>query len=297
MRKFGLSAQLKRNIGIAAVLAASICTGPVAYASPVTTIWGDSAGSGAPLLQEWDLSGNLLDSISAPLGQNGRGVVQVGNVLYYTSATTNGVYGYNFVTNTNLGTIFSVPGASGLATMAYNGTNFFIGDYSGTNNVYEYSPTGTLLATIPLSNCSSFCDGLEFANGNLISNRFDGGIGGANTYDVYSLTGALLTAGFITGHNTSGNTGIAFDGTNYYVSNIFANTISVYDSAGNWLRDITLQTGGDGTLVEDLSVNYEAVLNPTPLPGTIPLFAGGLGVMGWLAGRRKRNASQAVAVA
>jgi len=90
-----------------------------------------------------------------------RGVVQVGNILYYTSAGTNGVYAYNFVTHTDLGTVFTVPGASGLATMAYDGSHFFIGDYSGTNNVYEYSLTGTLLATIPLSKCSSYCDGLE----------------------------------------------------------------------------------------------------------------------------------------
>jgi len=66
------------------------------------------------------------------------------------------------------------------------------------------------------------------AHGDLISNEYDGGDGGANSYDVYSLTGTLLTSSFITGNNTSGNTGIAYDGTDYYISNIFANTLSVY---------------------------------------------------------------------
>ena len=291
MPKLSLSAPVNmRNVAFAAAVAAFVSTGSAAYAGSVTTIWGNSASYGAPILQEWDLSGNLLDTITAPNGSNGRGVVQVGDVLYYTSASTNGVYAYNFVTSTDLGTVFTVPGASGLATMAYDGTNFYIGDYSGTNNVYQYSPTGTLLATISLSKCTSFCDGLEYANGHLVSNRYDGGDGGANTYDVYSLTGTLLTSAFITGHNTAGNTGIAFDGTYYYVSNIFNATISVYDSSGNWLHDITLQTGGFPTLVEDLSVNYSAVLNQTPIPAALPLFASGLGVMGFLAPRRKRKA-------
>ena len=77
----------------------------------------------------------MPDTITAPNGFNGRGVVQVGNVLYYTSASTNGVYAYNFVTNTDLGTVFTVPGASELATMAWDGSHFYIGDYSGTDSV------------------------------------------------------------------------------------------------------------------------------------------------------------------
>ncbi len=208
-------------------------------------------------------------------------------ILFITPAQrTNGVYAYNFVTNTDLGTVFTVAGSSGLATMAYDGSHFWIGDYSGTNHAYEYSITGTLLNTISLANCSGFCDGLEYANGHLVSNRYDGGLGGANTYDVYDLNGTLLTSALITGHDPNGNTGIAFDGTDYYISNIFDQTISVYDASGNYLHDITLQNPGE---VEDLSVNYTAVLNGTPLPATLPLFAGGLGLLGMFGRRRNRK--------
>jgi hypothetical protein len=35
----------------------------------------------------------------------------------------------------------------------------------------------------------------------------------------------------------------------------------------------------------------------TPLPATLPLFAGGLGFVGYLAKRRKQNAKQALAAA
>jgi PEP-CTERM motif len=250
-----------------------------------------SARSGATTtaaaMQEWDLSGNLLDSITPPFASNGRGVVQV-DVLYYTEASSNGVYAYNFATNTDLGTVFTVAGASGLATMAWDGSHFWIGDYSGTNNAYEYSTTGTLLKTVPLSNCSSFCDGLEYAHGDLISNRYDGGFGGANTYDVYDTNGNLLTSAFITGHDTSGNTGIAYDGTDYYVSNIFAHTISVYDASGAYLHDITLQ--GVNLGLEDLSVNYQQVLNPIPEPSTWVMVIAGFAALGFVGYRRTRVA-------
>jgi hypothetical protein len=40
---------------------------------------------------------------------------------------------------------------------------------------------------------------------------------------------------------TNSTTGIAFDGTDYYISNIYHQTISVYDGSGNFVHDFTLQ--------------------------------------------------------
>ena len=132
----------------------------------VNTIWVNNATSGAPIIQNYDIkTGALLQQFTAPNGNNGRGIVQVGDIVYYTSASSNGVYAYNFKTNSDLGTLFTVPGASGLATMAYDGSHFYIGDYSGTNNVYQYSLTGTLQNTIKLQNCGGYCDGLEYVKG------------------------------------------------------------------------------------------------------------------------------------
>lgn len=132
-----------------------------AQAGTVSTLWVNNATFGAPLLQEYDLAtGAMIDQITAPHGNNGRGIVQVGNILYYTSVASDDVWGYNFVTNTDLGSIFKVAGATSLSTMAYDGKNFWIGDYSGTNNAYLYTPTGTLLKTVSLANCTGHCDGL-----------------------------------------------------------------------------------------------------------------------------------------
>jgi hypothetical protein len=82
-----------------AALAAMSPFGSTAYAGTVSTIWGAQAG-GDVTLKEWSLSGTLLDTITAPHGFNGRGVIQVGNVLYYDSAGSNSIWAYNFVTNT-----------------------------------------------------------------------------------------------------------------------------------------------------------------------------------------------------
>jgi len=265
---------IKRIFGASFIAALAL---PAAVnAGPITTGWVNNATAGAPIIQQFDLTtGVVLKEFTAPHGSNGRGIVQVGDVVYYTSAGTNGVYAYNVATNTDLGTVFSVPGASGLATMAYDGTDFYIGDYSGTNNVYKYSTTGALLKTIQLSQCTGYCDGLEYVNGHLISNEGDAN----STYDVYDLDGNLLQNAFIVSPITS--TGIAFDGTFYYTDNVFNSSFNVFDSSGNFLRT-TSYVGGTYHLGEDLSVNYAARTDTggVPEPSSWALMLSGFAMVG-----------------
>jgi hypothetical protein len=264
--------------------------GSNAYAGPVSTIWGAQAGSNVTL-EEWSLSGTLLDTVVAPHGFNGRGVIQVGNILYYDSSGSNTIWAYNFVTNTDLGAVFSVAGASSLAAITYDGSHIWIADYSGLNKVYEYTLGGTLVNTITTSLCTGDCDGLTYAHGDLIENEKDGFEGPPNIYDVYSTTGALLTPSFITGHDPFGNTGIAYDGTDYYVSNVNSGTMSVYGPTGNYLTDVTLQGAFD---IEGLSVNFAAVLPSTPESSTWVMMLLGFAGVGYAAcrrGRKNRHAS------
>jgi hypothetical protein len=58
----------------------------------------------------------------------GRGVVVVGNTLYYTTANSPSVFSYNLSSGTNNGPLLTVAGATALSTVAFDGTDFWIGD-------------------------------------------------------------------------------------------------------------------------------------------------------------------------
>ncbi|MBV8977373.1 MAG: hypothetical protein JOZ13_08330 [Alphaproteobacteria bacterium] len=232
-----------------------------------------------PIIQEWDLSGNLLMTIpsSALHGNNGRGIAKIGNILYYTAVSANSnyapgnsVYAYDLSTNSDLGTVFSVAGANGLGALAYDGSSLYISSYVGTGNVYKYSLSGTPQGIVNLGYCYGYtCDGVEIANGHLIANRNDAD----GPYDAYSLTGTPLAPAFIT-DLPAGNSGIAFDGTNYYVARPYysTNQIAVYNASGAYQYAITLPGAHE---IEDLSVDYNNVLNP----GTLKICkVAGLGV-------------------
>ncbi len=281
-------------LGLCLAVACFLAFGAPAQAAD-EVIYGNNASSGPDIVYQIDLTtGAILNQYDVSSG-NGRGVVVVGDIMYTTNADSNNVYGYNLTTNTQLGVIFTVSGASALSTMAFDGTNFWIGDYSGSNHAYLYTPTGTLLSTISLSQCSGNCDGLEYiaaGGGELVENRGDAN----GPYDLYSTSGTLITSDFIdptTGCGDNESTGIAFDGTNFIVSCIFNNKLAIYSSTGVFIGDVTIGSGGtssDGTLIEDLSANYQQVLGtPTPEPSTFASLALGLIGLGALVTfRRKR---------
>lgn len=260
------------------------------FAGTVTTLYANNASFGSPYIYQINATtGAVLNTYTGLAGNNGRGVVDVNNILYYTDANSGNVYRYDISTNTQLANAFTVGGASGLASITYDGTNFWIGDYSGTNKAFLYSPTGTLLNTITLGNCSSFCDGLTFfkvgSTGYLLSNRFDGGFGGPNAYDVYDTNGVLQPGNPLFTSTSSGSTGVAWDGSSFWTSNIFDGTITQWSMSGTQMGTQTLTGWSQGPLVEGMSFNFAQTVG-TPEPSSLILL--GSGILG-LAGVVRRK--------
>ena len=278
MRKRFLAVQVSGRIILSALC--MLALSPLSRADDF--LYANNAGStGTDAIWQIDmtLGGKVTKEFDIPGIGNGRGVVDVNNILYITTADSGNVYAFDTNTNT-LTTQFTVAGASGLASITFDGTNFWIGDYSGSNHAFLYKPDGTLVKTVTLANCTGFCDGLTFipsGGGELVSNRFDGA-GSLNTYDVYDTNGTLVTSAFITngGSGGCGSTGIAWDGTDFFASCVFGK-ISEFDSSGNFIQNITLDlngfnNGGQGSLIEGMSANFAITVGKVPEPSSLLLF-------------------------
>jgi len=260
------------------------------FAGTVTTLYANNAVGGTPYIYQINATtGAVMNTYSNLQGYNGRGVIDVGNTLYYTTASSGNVYTYDLTTQMPTGVAFTVGGASGLASITYDGKDFWIGDYSGSNQAFLYSPTGTLLNTITLANCTGYCDGLTYFKqggvGYLLSNRFDGGYGGPNSYDIYTTNGTFVSTLFTS--TSSASTGVAWDGTSFWTSNIFSGSITQWSMTGTQGVTNSLTGWSQSPLVEGMSFNFQQTV-VVPEPGTLVMFGSGvLGLAGLL--RRKFN--------
>jgi hypothetical protein len=251
-------------------------------------IWGNNAQSPVPAtIEQFDQSTGLLNLTHRGVNGNGRGIVVVGDIVYYTMVSDPVIHMMSASTGADLGGITTT--VSSMSTIAWDGSGFWTSDYSGTNRAFKIALDGTLEKTINLSLASNYMDGMEWFENKLIANRCDacGGL-----YDIYDLDGNVLTAGFIdTGHSS---TGIAYDGTNFFVSYIYENTIGVFDDTGTWVRDMVLAGGVNSTegyssrYLEDLSVDYAGRSDVVPEPTSVLLIATGLLGIAWVRRRKER---------
>ena len=251
----------------------------------LTTIYGNSAINGTNPIHIIDgTTGVESTRYYGNPGGNGRGIVVVGDVIYYTIVGDSHIYELDRNTGNPIGSIQTQN--SSMSTIAWDGSTFWTTDYAGTNTGFQIDPvTGNNLKTVTFSQAGRYMDGMEFFDDKLIVNRGDA----VGTYDIYDLDGNLLQDSFITTPNGSG-TGIAYDGTNFLVSDIYNSKIGVYDgTTGSFLNWIDLTSPYDSYfLIEDLSVDYEQRSDTghpgggseIPAPAAVILATLGMGLVG-----------------
>ena len=234
---------------------------PSANAATTNILYGNSATFGPDLVDKYSIAGpagTLQDTYNVSSG-NGRGVVVVGNIMYTTQSGPSGnifggdnkIYMTDLTSHLSLGTITvaALPTGAAMSTLAWDGSQFWTSEYLGGNHAYRIDTSGTITKTISLTLASHNMDGMEYFNGKLISNRDDG----SGHYDVYDLDGNVLVADFISPGGFS--TGIAFDGTDFYTSDIRNGQLKRWDATGAFIENISLNAGTRN--IEDLSVDYE----------------------------------------
>ena len=250
-------------------------------------LYGNSASFGNNQIHIINpLTGQEIVRYTGQASGNGRGVVTIGDTIYYTVVGDPNIYKMDANTGQTTGSILTEN--LSMSTIAWDGSHFWTADYSGTNRAFEIDPvTGLNIKTITLANAEENMDGLEYFDGKLIGNRCDA----CGIYDIYDLDGNVLDDAFInTGTNS---TGIAFDGTNFLVSNIFAQTVGVYSgTTGALLKTITLSSQNGSFLIEDLSVDYSQRADTggqtgLPEPGTWAMMLLGFGAIGFAVRREK----------
>jgi hypothetical protein len=138
-----------------------------------------------------------------------------------------------------------------------------------------------------------------------------------------TATGTLVLQGYTLGQILQSSNFVSFTYTSIFLGTLsvdssefqhFSVTSELADLPGfetvaiNWIdgegNDYQFQSGTDGTWSVEaegggsiLDVGTNGTWSATPLPATLPLFAGGLGFVGYLTKRRKQNAKQALVAA
>ncbi|MQA29182.1 MAG: hypothetical protein GEU82_04990 [Luteitalea sp.] len=249
MSRFG--ARLLRAAGPMFVLM-GWATGAAAQPNP-NVLWTNSALTSTITAVD-RTTGALIRQFDPGTG-NGLGIAVVGNTVYYTARDRN-VYRLDATTGADQGIAFTNPEDHALSTISFDGFNFWIGEFTDSNRAHYVTPTGQFLKTISLPLCGDHCDGLEYFDGKLISNRGDN-LNPA-TYDVYDTNGNVLQAAFITTNHRG--RGIAHDGSFFYIAE--SQDIYVYSAlTGALVR----QMSPGGTMKEYEDLSFESA---TSMPAT-----------------------------
>jgi hypothetical protein len=164
---------------------------------------------------------------------------------------------------------------------------------------------GALALTVGSANAMPFDWSYSDGGSNVGSGTLDATLQSGNEYLVTSMSGTaegFAITGFFSPGGFAGNDDLIFSpssqqldesGISFAISN--GDLINLF-AEGPFEYLFFAPGGGEDETVITFSATPEGA-TATPLPATLPLFAGGLGFVGYLAKRRKQNGKQAIATA
>ncbi len=244
-------------------------------------------------------TGAVVQSFAVPVGSgSGASIAVVGNTGYYTLLGNANVYSMNMTTGATSGIAFTVAtGNTGYMNSITNTADghlwFGYGSSGAGNRLEEYTTGGTLLSSHAFPNSAiAYRDGLMVFGGQVVANRGDQ----TGPYDRYNIPGANNVAltvdalAFINEFDT-GNNGIAFNGTNFYVANEQAHIVKKFDANGLFISSASLDRF---SRYENWTFASQDIVVPPPPNGvpdsgsTLPLL--GLALAGMLMLRQRKQA-------
>lgn len=173
--------------------------------------------------------------------------------------------------------------ADGLTTNASAVTLSY--EYSGTGNVSFQSDTTLDLGGTCSSPCVVSALMTISGNGPVWNPSIPSGWGTGASATVTDNLGDTMLLGVDTGNYTTGTKHEIFGGV--FFPSALPTTLDISTSS---LASIL---GGSGTIDYSINISLPAGLYVTPLPAALPLFASGLGALGLLFWRRRREAAAA----
>jgi sugar lactone lactonase YvrE len=151
-----------------------------------------------------------------------------------------------------VGALASVVRAAGIDTKG----NVFLGAPNG--NVYEYSPSGTLLQTLS-SGQGGYVTGMAFDSaGNLYTTDFSAG----HVSQISGSTGGLITSSYITGMNSPESIAVDSSG-NMYITQVGSGGIKEFSPTGTLIQTLNAGHAAFRSDWDDLAADQKTLLYST----------------------------------
>jgi hypothetical protein len=267
-----------RTSVLALAAAGAVTVGAVSAAQAVTLSGSELAG----LTYEPSPSGSSTGD-SATYVSSGGGYIQ----LTTGDTQSGGTAGFN-----DTGVVLIPNGYDGVSLPSTLGAFITSPGTSSFNLVSGTNAVGGNVTSTPSSANGAYWD-FEITNPN------DGTKAIVNAFGINSTGANAVSA-------TSGFTAVLYPATgsgtvnDYFTgwSNLSSTTLDGLALSSWDLTGVTIAVGGwytaTGAATDDISsITLPGTLTATPLPAALPLFAGGLGLMGLFARRRNRNTTHA----